>query len=100
MEPFVSLKNVQKIYRMGEVEIRAVDGMDFDIWKGEFVVIVGPSGAGKTTVLNILGGMDTCTSGSVRVDGREISGLKERRSRHIGGMTSVLYFSFYNLSRI
>ena len=54
MEPFVSLKNVQKIYRMGEVEIRAVDGMDFDIWKGEFVVIVGPSGAGKTTVLNIL----------------------------------------------
>ena len=79
MEPFVSLKNVQKIYHMGEVEIRAVDGMDFDIQKGEFVVIVGPSGAGKTTVLNILGGMDTCTSGSVRVDGREIRGLKERQ---------------------
>ena len=97
MEPFVSLKNVQKIYRMGEVEIRAVDGMDFDIWKGEFVVIVGPSGAGKTTVLNILGGMDTCTSGSVRVDGREISGLKERQLTAYRRDDIGFVFQFYNL---
>ena len=55
---FVRLKNVSKIYRMGEVEIRAVDKIEFAIDKGEFVVVVGPSGAGKTTVLNILGGMD------------------------------------------
>ena len=55
---FVKLKNVTKIYQMGEVQIRAVDGIDFSIDKGEFVVVVGPSGAGKTTVLNILGGMD------------------------------------------
>ena len=97
MEPFVSLKNVQKIYRMGEVEIRAVDGMDFDSWKGEFVVIVGPSGAGKTTVLNILGGMDTCTSGSVRVDGREISGLKERQLTAYRRDDIGFVFQFYNL---
>ena len=97
MEPFVSLKNVQKIYRMGEVEIRAVDGMDFDIWKGEFVVIVGPSGAGTTTVLNILGGMDTCTSGSVRVDGREISGLKERQLTAYRRDDIGIVFQFYNL---
>ena len=73
MEKFVSLRNVSKIYQMGEVEIRAVDGIDFDIEKGEFVVIVGPSGAGKTTVLNILGGMDTATTGQVLVDGRDIA---------------------------
>ena len=73
MEKFVSLKNVSKIYQMGEVKIRAVDGIDFDIAKGEFVVIVGPSGAGKTTVLNILGGMDTATTGQVLVDGKDIA---------------------------
>ena len=61
-ENFVKLEQVTKVYQMGEVEIRAVDGIDFAIEKGEFVVIVGPSGAGKTTVLNILGGMDTATS--------------------------------------
>ena len=62
-EAFVQLKNVTKVYRMGEVEIHAVDGIDFEIQKGEFVVIVGPSGAGKTTVLNILGGMDAASTG-------------------------------------
>ena len=65
MDTFVKLENITKIYHMGEVEIRAVDGIDFSIQKGEFVVIVGPSGAGKTTVLNILGGMDTASGGRI-----------------------------------
>ena len=72
-EPFVRLEGVTKVYRMGEVEIKAVDGIDFEIQKGEFVVIVGPSGAGKTTVLNILGGMDLASSGKVCVDGNDIA---------------------------
>ena len=60
-EAYVKLEQVTKVYKMGEVEIRAVDGINFEVKKGEFVVIVGPSGAGKTTVLNILGGMDTAS---------------------------------------
>ena len=73
MEDYVKLENVTKVYKMGEVEIRAADGIDFSISKGEFVVIVGPSGAGKTTVLNILGGMDTATEGKVLVDGKDVA---------------------------
>ena len=72
-EPFILFENVVKIYKMGEVEIRAVDGADFTIDKGEFTVIVGPSGAGKTTILNMLGGMDSSTSGRILVDGRDVS---------------------------
>ena len=68
MSGYVELKNVKKIYHMGEVDIEAAAGIDFEIQKGEFAVIVGPSGAGKTTVLNILGGMDTATEGQVLVD--------------------------------
>ena len=63
MSGFVTLEGVKKIYRMGEVEIMAAAGIDFEIQKGEFAVVVGPSGAGKTTVLNILGGMDTASEG-------------------------------------
>ena len=70
---YVKLDKVSKIYKMGEVEIRAVDNISFEISKGEFVVVVGPSGAGKTTVLNILGGMDTATEGDVYVDGSNIA---------------------------
>ena len=72
MKEFVEMRDVRKIYRMGEVEIGAADGIDFQIKKGEFAVVVGPSGAGKTTVLNILGGMDTATSGEVWIDGKNI----------------------------
>ena len=78
MAAFVSMQGVVKEYKMGEVTIRAADGVNFEIEKGEFCVIVGPSGAGKTTVLNILGGMDSCTRGSVIVDGRDISRLSPK----------------------
>ena len=93
----MSFRDVSKIYRSGEVEIRAVDDISFEIFKGEFVVIVGPSGAGKTTVLNMLGGMDACSEGTILVDGSEVSRynarqLTEYRRRDIG-----FVFQFYNL---
>ena len=75
---FITLEHVVKRYQMGEVTITAVEDVSFTIERGEFAVIVGPSGAGKTTVLNILGGMDTATEGRVTVDGREISGASPR----------------------
>lgn len=97
MEKFVSLKNVSKIYQMGEVKIRAVDGIDFDIAKGEFVVIVGPSGAGKTTVLNILGGMDTATTGQVLVDGKDIAKYTQKQLTGYRRDDIGFVFQFYNL---
>lgn len=97
MESFVTLKDVRKIYKMGEVEIRAVDGIDFEIEKGEFVVIVGPSGAGKTTVLNILGGMDTVTSGTVRIDGTDITKFRPRQLTGYRRDDIGFVFQFYNL---
>ena len=97
MSAYVAMKDVTKVYQMGEVSIKACDGINFEIEKGQFVIIVGPSGAGKTTVLNILGGMDTATEGQVFVDGREISrlrgkGLIQYRREDIG-----FVFQFYNL---
>ena len=97
MAGFVTLKDVRKIYKMGEVEIRAVDGIDFEIEKGEFVVIVGPSGAGKTTVLNILGGMDTATSGLVQIDGTDITRFKARQLTSYRRDDIGFVFQFYNL---
>ena len=94
---FVKLENVRKIYQMGEVEIRAVDGIDFEIGKGEFVVIVGPSGAGKTTVLNILGGMDTATSGKVLVDGNDVAQYTNRQLIGYRREDIGFVFQFYNL---
>ncbi|MBQ2223677.1 MAG: ATP-binding cassette domain-containing protein, partial [Oscillospiraceae bacterium] len=73
MASFVSFEDVSKIYRTGEVTIRAVDHISFTIERGEFCVIVGPSGAGKTTVLNMLGGMDGCSEGTILVDGKRVS---------------------------
>ena len=94
---YIEFKNVDKIYTMGEVKIRALNKATFDIKKGELVVILGPSGAGKTTCLNILGGMDTSTSGTVLVDGKNITNYKYKdligyRRSDIG-----FVFQFYNL---
>ena len=97
MKDFVKLENVRKIYQMGEVELRAVDGIDFEIGKGEFVVIVGPSGAGKTTVLNILGGMDTATSGKVLVDGNDVAQYTNRQLIGYRREDIGFVFQFYNL---
>lgn len=94
---FVRLENVTKVYRMGEVEIRAVDGVHFSIQKGEFVIVVGPSGAGKTTVLNILGGMDTVTEGKVIVDGENIAAYSGRRLTGYRRDDIGFVFQFYNL---
>lgn len=97
MKHFVELKDVKKIYRMGEVTIPAADGINFVIEKGEFVVIVGPSGAGKTTVLNILGGMDSCTSGEVLVDGVDIGQCSGKQLTAYRRDDVGFVFQFYNL---
>lgn len=97
MDTFVKLENITKIYHTGEVEIRAVDGIDFSIQKGEFVVIVGPSGAGKTTVLNILGGMDTASGGRITVDGQDITKYSERQLTGYRRDDIGFVFQFYNL---
>lgn len=97
MEDYVKLENVTKVYKMGEVEIRAADGIDFSISKGEFVVIVGPSGAGKTTVLNILGGMDTATEGKVLVDGKDVAKYTPKMFTGYRRDDIGFVFQFYNL---
>lgn len=94
---FIEFNDVVKTYKMGEVEIKAVDSITFPIEKGEFVVIVGPSGAGKTTVLNILGGMDTASSGTVTVDGQDISKYKEKELTRYRRDDVGFVFQFYNL---
>ncbi len=94
---FVEFRNVKKIYHMGEIDVAAVDGMDFQIEEGEFVVIVGPSGAGKTTVLNILGGIDTATSGDIILDGKAISRYNERELTNYRRHDIGFVFQFYNL---
>lgn len=96
-EGFVRLEKVSKIYGTKEVQIVAADEISFEIAKGEFVVIVGPSGAGKTTVLNILGGMDQASSGSVYVDGKDISGYSARALTKYRREDIGFVFQFYNL---
>lgn len=97
MPAFVELRDVMKTYQMGEMEIHAVAGVNFQIEEGEFVVIVGPSGAGKTTVLNILGGMDSATSGKVFVGGVDISHYSSKQLTTYRRDEIGFVFQFYNL---
>lgn len=97
MHQYIDFENVYKTYKTGEVETNAVSGVSFGVNKGEFCVVVGPSGAGKTTILNMLGGMDACTQGNIFIDGAEISKYTPKQlttyRRHDVGFV----FQFYNL---
>ena len=94
---FIEFNNVSKIYQMGEVEIRALDNVSFEIDKGEFVVVLGNSGAGKTTILNLLGGMDTISSGKIVVDGNDISKANDKQLTEYRRNDIGFVFQFYNL---
>lgn len=94
---FVEFKNVRKVYQSGEVKVEAVKGVNFTIKEGELVIIVGPSGAGKTTVLNMLGGMDNCTSGDIFLDGSEISKFNRNQLIKYRREDIGFVFQFYNL---
>ncbi|NBK96668.1 MAG: ABC transporter ATP-binding protein [Erysipelotrichia bacterium] len=94
---YIEFTDVKKIYKMGEIEIPALNGVDFTIDKGEFVVIAGASGAGKSTILNILGGMDNATSGQIIVDGNEISTYNAKQLTAYRRYDIGFVFQFYNL---
>ena len=97
MEPFVCFEDVCKYYQMGETRITAADHVSFEINKGEFCIIVGPSGAGKTTVLNMLGGMDTCDEGRIVLDGRVVSDFSQKELTAYRRYDVGFVFQFYNL---
>ena len=97
MKSFITFNNVKKTYKVGDVEINASDGVDFEVNKGEFVVIVGPSGAGKTTILNLLGGMDKATSGQILVDGQDVAKYSERQLTQYRRDDIGFVFQLYNL---
>ena len=97
MRTLIEFQAVKKEYQIGEVKIQALAGVDFSISEGEFVVVLGTSGAGKSTILNILGGMDTASSGRVLVDGQDITSLNERRLTEYRGKKVGFVFQFYNL---
>ena len=94
---FVEFADVSKIYQMGEVEVAAVRDMSFTIEQGEFVVIVGPSGAGKTTLRNMLGGMDSATSGTIMLDGARVSSFNRKQLTQYRRHDIGFVFQFYNL---
>ena len=94
---YIEFRNVTKVYHVGEVDIRALDGVDFDIEKGQFIVIAGASGAGKSTILNILGGMDTCTDGEITVDGSRVDRMNEAELTDYRRYDIGFVFQFYNL---
>ena len=94
---YIEFRNVTKVYHVGEVDIRALDGVDFDIEKGQFIVIAGASGAGKSTILNILGGMDTCTDGEITVDGARVDRMNEAELTDYRRYDIGFVFQFYNL---
>ena len=94
---YIEMKGVTRVYETGDVKIHALNGVDLQIEQGELAIIVGPSGAGKTTLLNLLGGMDMASSGSIRVDGREIVGLRGRELTRYRRLDIGFVFQFYNL---
>ena len=94
---YISFKNVEKIYHVGEIDIHALAGVDFEIEKGEFVVIAGASGAVKSTILNILGGMDTCTSGEIIVDEARVDKMNDAELTNYRRYDIGFVFQFYNL---
>ncbi len=94
---YISVKNLTKTYKMGEVTIKALDNVSFEIEKGELTVVLGPSGAGKTTILNILGGMDTATSGRIIIDNVDISKYNSRNLTNYRRYDIGFVFQFYNL---
>ena len=96
-QPFVVFDNVCKYYQMGDTRIAASDHVSFTIEKGEFCVILGPSGAGKTTVLNMLGGMDTCDEGTILLDGEKVSSFSQKRLTTYRRYDVGFVFQFYNL---
>ena len=97
MDSFIQFKDVKKTYKVGDIEIHASNGVNFEVNKGEFVVIVGPSGAGKTTILNLLGGMDQATSGSIMVDGQDVALYDEKKLTQYRRDDIGFVFQFYNL---
>ena len=97
MSAFIQFKDVKKTYKVGDIEIHASNGVNFEVNKGEFVVIVGPSGAGKTTILNLLGGMDQPTSGSIMVDGQDVARYDEAKLTQYRRDDIGFVFQFYNL---
>jgi len=97
MEKIVELKNVSKVYKIGDTEFKALDNIDLELNKGEMIVVLGPSGAGKSTLLNLIGGMDTPTSGDVIIDGENISSYNENElSDYRAGKVGFI-FQFYNI---
>lgn len=97
MDNFIVFENVKKIYKVGDIEIKASDGVNFNVKKGDFVVIVGPSGAGKTTILNLLGGMDKATDGKILVDNKNIAQYCEKELTKYRRDDIGFVFQFYNL---
>ncbi|TCT16256.1 putative ABC transport system ATP-binding protein [Natranaerovirga pectinivora] len=97
MNKYIELKNVNKVYKMGQIDIKAIDNISFSIGKGEFVIVVGPSGAGKSTVLNILGGMDYLSSGEIIVEGNVISQYSSKKLTQYRRLDIGFVFQFYNL---
>ncbi|GLC31761.1 ABC transporter ATP-binding protein [Clostridium omnivorum] len=97
MKKIIDFKNVTKTYKVGEVEINALSGVDFDIYEGEFVVVLGASGAGKSTILNILGGMDNATSGEIIVNGEYIKNYNDKQLTKYRRDNIGFVFQFYNL---
>lgn len=97
MNSFIVFDNVKKTYKVGDIEINASNGVNFNIEKGEFVVIVGPSGAGKTTILNLLGGMDKATSGKILVDNKDVAKYSEKQLTQYRRNDIGFVFQFYNL---